>query len=307
VTGGFAHSALLYADQDEFLRGVIDFLEPALARREPALIALPAERLELVRAHVGDRAELWDMREAGRNPGRLIGAYHERICAQRAGTVHFVGEVLWPGRSAEELVEALLHEALANLAFAKLPARALCPLDRAHLDRAVLERARRAHPLLAGPGGSVPNREYRPQAALRALAAPLPPPPARVARLPFEGGDLARVRALVAGCATSAGLEASRRADLVLVASELAANSLVHGGGRGELRVWSTPERIICEVAGPGEIADPLAGRMRPSAEQRCGRGLWLANQLCELAQVRSYGGGSVVRVQMLRPTRDRP
>jgi anti-sigma regulatory factor (Ser/Thr protein kinase) len=40
-----------------------------------------------------------------------------------------------------------------------------------------------------------------------------------------------------------------------------------------------------------------LAGRIRPGPDQSSGFGLWLANQLCDLVQVRSLPSGTVVRL----------
>jgi hypothetical protein len=40
-------------------------------------------------------------------------------------------------------------------------------------------------------------------------------------------------------------------------------------------------------------------GRRRPTSRQLHGRGLWLVQQLCDLVQVRTEPGGTVVRVQV--------
>ena len=58
----------------------------------------------------------------------------------------------------------------------------------------------------------------------------------------------------------------------------------------------------MCEVADAGRILDPLAGRRRPEPGQLGGYGLWLANQLCELVQVRTFAGGGAVRAHMRLP-----
>ncbi len=58
------------------------------------------------------------MAELGRNPARIIPevqAFTDKHPGQR---VRFVGEPIWPGRSAAEICEATRHEALLNLAFA---------------------------------------------------------------------------------------------------------------------------------------------------------------------------------------------
>ena len=130
-------------------------------------------------------------------------------------------------------------------------------------------------------------------------AEPLPEPPASALELAFEAGPLQALRWLVARAAEDAGLDETRAADLVLAVHELATNTLRHGGGRGQLRIWREPEALICEVSDAGRLDQPLAGRERPLAAQPGGRGLWLVNQLCDLAQIRCFPTGSVVRVQM--------
>jgi hypothetical protein len=46
-----------------------------------------------------------------------------------------------------------------------------------------------------------------------------------------------------------------------------------------------------------GFISDPLAGRRIPSPDGAGGIGLWLVNQLCDLAEVRSTAEGTTARV----------
>ena len=77
----------------------------------------------------------------------------------------------------------------------------------------------------------------------------------------------------------------------------MATNSVLHGGGRGTLRVWREAEMLVLEVRDAGQIPEPLVGRRRPEPGQIWGQGLWLANQICELVQVRSSAAGTVVRL----------
>jgi anti-sigma regulatory factor (Ser/Thr protein kinase) len=88
-------------------------------------------------------------------------------------------------------------------------------------------------------------------------------------------------------------------ADLALVVHEVAMNSVRHGGDRGRFRLWSDGDAVDAQVDGAGTIADPLAGRRRPGASSESGRGLWLANHLSDLLQVRSSEHGTSVRVHM--------
>ena len=78
---------------------------------------------------------------------------------------------------------------------------------------------------------------------------------------------------------------------------EVAVNSVEHGGGSGDIRVWEEPGALVVELRDGRHIADPLVGRQLPSWDDAGGRGLWLANQLCDLVQIRSRPTGTVVRI----------
>jgi anti-sigma regulatory factor (Ser/Thr protein kinase) len=147
---------------------------------------------------------------------------------------------------------------------------------------------RRASPEFAGLDASAGS-----------LEDPLQEPRTLVRTLLFGTNELAEIRGLVDGRALSAGLTLERREDFVLAVNEIATNSIRHGGGSGVLRIWRDPDALICEVTDAGRIDDPLAGRQMPESAQIGGYGLWLANQVCDLVQVRSGSGGSTVRVSM--------
>ena len=54
------------------------------------------------------------------------------------------------------------------------------------------------------------------------------------------------------------------------------------------------PVRVDAHDAG--FIGDPLVGRRVPDPMQEDGRGVWMANQLCDLVQIRSSDAGTIVR-----------
>ena len=206
---------------------------------------------------------------------------------------------MWPGRSDAELVECELNESLLDMAFANgQPWRLLCTYDLDSLD----DRSSRRRDAATPPA--------RPTAIARALIAPtpaslagaLPPAPAAARTLAFAGDDLAELRAFLTRCAAEEGIQEEHAEELVLAVNELATNSVRYGGGHGELRVWREPAGLVCEVRDEGHIADPLVGRSRPAAQESSGRGLWLANQLCDLVQIRSTPAGSTVRVLKCAP-----
>jgi anti-sigma regulatory factor (Ser/Thr protein kinase) len=302
VGGAFSHQAVYYRAPGAYLDAVLPFVRDGLARGEPVLVAVPEPMAALVRSGLnGQHAQVSfaPMTELGRNPGRIISAVWEFIGQQHGRPVRFLGEPFWPARTAAEVREAVRHEALLNLAFGAAPVAILCPYDAGQLARHVITSACRTHPVIRGPAGLRPSLAYIGGRVPRAAARPLPRPPRRAARLVYAG-DLRPVRDFVARQAEEAGLGPDRSADLVLAAGELAANSLRHASGTGELRVWFTRDEIVCQVTDCGQIADPLVGRRRPP--DASGLGLWVVHQVCDLVELRTGRHGTVVRMHVRRP-----
>ena len=67
------------------------------------------------------------------------------------------------------------------------------------------------------------------------------------------------------------------------------------------MRIWRDRSSVMCEIRDSGRFDNPLADRKRPSKDLGSPRGLWLANQLCNLVQIRSLPEGTVVRLHMNR------
>jgi anti-sigma regulatory factor (Ser/Thr protein kinase) len=131
------------------------------------------------------------------------------------------------------------------------------------------------------------------------LHAGFAPAPLKARRQAFGLDDLHDVRALVAAAATAGGLPAARADDLVAAASELAANSVLYGGGRGLASVWGEDGSAFVEVADAGTITDPAVGRERPDPATEHGRGLYIARQLCDEVWIDTGPTGTRVRLRM--------
>ena len=127
---------------------------------------------------------------------------------------------------------------------------------------------------------------------------PLPEPPGGAATLAYRA-DLASPRAHTARYASSIGLPRDRVLDLVLAVGELAANTFRHTGAGGVVSIWSAGNELVCQVQDTGHIIDPLAGRRRPSADAASGHGLLIVHQVCDLVELRSSAGGTVIRLHM--------
>ena len=296
----FEHEALFYEGVDGFVAGTLPFLREGLDAGEAMLVAVGPEKIARLQAALGadaDAVQFADMTVLGRNPGRIISAWWDFVDEHPQRTLRGIGEPVWAGRGAAELVECQLHESLLNVAFADIgPFRLLCPYDVAALGDGAVHEARCSHPIVDAHESS----HYRgAERLLSPFETSLPAPTAPATTRGFDADSLEEVRATVADCADRAGLDRVRAADLVLAVNEAAANSVVHGGGHGVLRAWRENSSLVCEVRDRGRIADPLVGRRRAAPDAPTGRGVWIAHQTCDLVQLRSGADGTVVRMHM--------
>ena len=304
----FVHEAFLYRDSEEFLRGTLQFIRAGVEAGEPVFVVLNAEKIERLRETLGEDADcviFADMAAVGANPARIIGAWRKFVDEYGADgqPIRGIGEPIWAERSDSELAECHRHESLLNLAFANTPAfRLLCPYNVSALDASVVEEAARTHPFVSDVDSFGESERYRGIEAISApFSDPLSEPPASAAELPFDGDSLAAVRELVTERAVESGMSHTRADALVLAVNEIATNSIRHGGGSGVLRVWEESDFVICQVEDSGRIEEPMVGRLQPVLHEPGGRGLWLANQLCDLVQVRTFEDGNVVRIHLAR------
>lgn len=332
----FHHEAILYAGPGSLAAAAAPPVRAAVAQGEPVMVVLPTQTNELLRGALGpfaDGVEFADMQAVGQNPAQIIPLWREFVDrhAQAGRRTLGIGEPVWASRGAAALVECRHHEALLNVAFAAdSDFRLLCPYDTTSLGSSVLAAVGASHPIVSrwGDGGGAGGAAARglsgdpssdPHSVIGAGAAPgaelavqrdvpgdapadlfaepLPAPPPDAREFAFDVRTLSQVRRFVDLFATEAGLDAVARRDLMLAADELATNSVRHAGGSGLLRIWTEPDRVICEVVDSGHITDPLVGRRRPGPSDAGGRGLWMANQVCDLVQIRTSPTGTTVRL----------
>lgn len=301
----FRHEALLYSDWTEFVAGTVRFIREGLDRHEPVFVVESQQKIEMLHAALGDSADkvtFANMAEVGANPARIIPAWQDFVAAHADATLlRGIGEPIWAGRTPEELVECQRHEALLNTAFAA--GRAwwlLCPYDTAHLPQEVIAEARRSHEFVSTSQSIDLSKDFQSGHLSRTpLDLPFAEPTQTMTRFSFNRSSLSALRGEVRRAAESRGLSAGRLADFVAAVNEVATNSVVHGGGRGVARVWKDRDLVVCEIKDTGNFDDPLADRRRPDPEAASPRGLWLANHLCDLVQIRSGPAGTVVRLHI--------
>jgi anti-sigma regulatory factor (Ser/Thr protein kinase) len=297
---GFSHPGLLYHGATEFIDIVNDFVLEGLAAGVPVMVAVPGKKSDLLQATLKVAgAHFVDMTELGRNPARIIPAIREFQGDYGSGPIRFVGESIWFGRNVAEIGEAVRHEALINVAFQDCPVTVLCPYDAEVLPRYVIKEAWRIHPLVIEGGVARPSEAYAdPESVYADAAWPLEESPGDAEVREFRTDmDLTRMRALVQQFGWAANLPVERVDDLVLAVSEVASNSVQHGGGAGSLTMWCDDRSaVIAEIQDSGEITDPLVGRYPPGPGLEV-KGLWLVNQLCDLVQIRSGPSGTCTRL----------
>ncbi|TDC09956.1 sensor histidine kinase [Nonomuraea longispora] len=303
----FAHPALLYRGEPEYVAATTAFVREGLAAGEPVAVAVPARNLALIEAALGPDARavrLLDMGVAGRNPGRIIPAVLRDFADRHPdGHVRIIGEPVWPGRTPAEYPACAQHEALINLSFAGRHVTILCPYDVEGLDPAVIEEASRTHPVLRDASGERRSPLFAPELVIDAHNRPFDEP-AQCATLRFDNGNLSEARSLAAREAVALGFHGDRLDDVRLAVAELGANSLDHGGGSGTIKVWTVDGRLVCEVSDAGHITDPLAGRSPVDPRQAGSRGLLIINLLSDLVRVHSTPEGTTVRIYFDVPGR---
>lgn len=126
-------------------------------------------------------------------------------------------------------------------------------------------------------------------------------PPRDARAFKITARNLGALRRFVARSAAAFGLDDTRVDELVVATNEVATNSVVHGGGNGELKMWAAPSAVTCEIRDEGWIRDSVSRRPAPATTAADGRGLWIAKKLCDRVEIRSTRAGSSVRLHMSR------
>jgi anti-sigma regulatory factor (Ser/Thr protein kinase) len=294
------HIAFFYYKRDEYLAAIRDFVAAGLDHAEPVLVAVPGDHLPPDWQPLAHQAvSAVDMGQLGRNPARIIPALRAFADHHPGQRVRYLGESVWPDRPAAEQLAAARYESLVNLAFADAQVTMLCLYNAADLPESAIGLACSTHPTLLSDGRERASIRYLGPAGFPdRLDEPLPPPPVSADALNY-GRDLRPLRALVTAGAQRAGLDASRCMDLVIAASEVAANTLRHTTSGGVIRVWHADGEVLCQLEDAGHIRDPLAGYRRPSDGMPGGQGLWLVNQVCDLVEIRTGQSGTTIRLHM--------
>ena len=289
----YRHECVFYSGTDGFLDAALPFVRDGLARQEPVMVAVAEPRLQALRSALGDDAGdvmFADMAQLGHNPALIIPAWRD-FTDRHSGAgrpVRGIGEPIWASRRPAEIQEAQLHEALLNVAVPPdTPLWLLCPYDTTALDHEIIAEAQRSHPVLVQTNTYRASTHYGGAAhAEQFFGRPLPPPLSPTMVIPFDPHHRHVRRTLDA--ATSAGLPVYRATRLAVAVDELAHAADQHSA-RVTIRLWHDQTGMIGEITDPGTVHDPMIGRGPGSGPfPPRERAIRLANELCDLVQIRS-------------------
>ena len=298
----YRHECLLYAGTCGFLDAVVPFVRDGLARQQPVLVAVTEPRLAALKSALAGDAErvlFADMADVGHNPAMMTTTWLEFIDRHggAGNPLRGIGEPIWAARRREVIVEAQLHEALLNVVVSPdSPLWLLCPYDTSALDRQVIVEATRSHPVVVESHTYRGSTRYGGAAHVGQLfCTPFREPHVAVTPIRFDPHDHGHVGEILA-FAADAGLRINRAIKLAAAVDELAA-AADHHNLEVAIRVWSERTALVCEVTDPDTVHDPTSGRRAGTFSLR-DRALRLANETCDLVQVRSGRAGTATRVR---------
>ena len=302
VHDSYRHESLFYRGIDDFVAGTADFVREGLALNQPVMVAVAEPRLTALRRSLGrdaDRVQFADMAELGRNPALIIPAWREFTRRAAGKPMRGIGEPIWPQRWDAEIVECQFHEALLNLAVTDTtPLWLLCPYDVTALSEGIVAEARLSHPVMVDSGTTTSSPDYGARRHVMELfGRPLPEPTSAVTALTLAPERPDEIADLVLSRARTAGLPAQRSTKLAAAVDEVVLAGIDASDGDVRVRLWQDRSALVCEVADDGVISDPMVGRSESLSANSRERGIRLANELCDLVQVRSGAAGTAVRV----------
>ena len=281
----------MYDGPADFVARTLPIVQRARTDGAAVLVVVPEPRLTALRTAVGEATTdvtFTDMTTVGRNPGRIISVWDDFVRGQAGGRVVGIGEPIWSGRSRDELIECQIHEELLDTAFAESEGVEIqCPYDVGSLSGDVITEACRAH----GPSASTSDRNP--------FWKPLRPAPEGAYLQSFDERGVRDLRGLIAGLAEHVGLGSERTAR---PRARRQRDRHEQRAPRWRRRDTSSLDRRRCGGLRSERRRLPArpAGRSPSTTPDAMGgRGLWLANQLCDLVQVRNGVEGCVVRVRV--------
>jgi anti-sigma regulatory factor (Ser/Thr protein kinase) len=292
------HHGFVYESDDEYVGRSVAFLKDGLEAGEGAIVANTRGGLAKMRDALGPDAErvvFFDLSSTYTRPARAVASYHRAFVEQlrRAPSVRAVANGQF-GPAPADWQEWTAYEAITNLAYAHLPVWVVCAYDANALPDSVIEAVWRTHPEMLGDDWQESHHFEDPAELVRKLTRE--PEPLPGLRSFSVGDDLEAFRERLARELVAENIREAQVLDMLVAATEVATNAVLHGGGIEEVRVGRADGRFVCEVVDRGGgFDDPLAGYLVP--REGIGAGLWVARQLTWRVESFDSPRGFTVRI----------
>ncbi|GAB4081953.1 ATP-binding protein [Modestobacter muralis] len=291
-------------------------LRRAVAAGEPVVVACPEAVAAAVLATLEGVGDVYvaPTDPLDDRPPAALAAIAELVDARAPGAGRRLHLVTGPGGPHTDPAVWMQTEALLNHVLAERPVDHICllgPLD-AGPDRSagpvvdVDAVVHATHPWLLTEVGTVRNPAYRlPAELLREVQRAAVPDPLEETEPTLAMVDLEDMRALrraLTRVLADSSLSEDAAQDFVLAIDEVTANASEHGIPPVDVRLWCTPERLLCAVTDRGAaFDDPLVGYGPAHGDMAVGgMGLWLARRSVDsltAAPADDSGDGCTVRL----------
>ena len=301
----YRHVGHVMRDGEDVTTVVAPFLAEALAGGEPVVIACPAPLAAALAAALdgNDDVQVVSADPLRQRTPEALASITELIDRDLPGNGRRLHLVTGPGRPDSDPSMWAQTEALLNHVLAERPVDHLCLMSAGDGPEAL---ARATHPWLLTATGTEPNPDYRPPAdLLREVQQAAIPDPLEATEPTLAMVDLADMRALrraLNQVLADSALSPDAAQDFVLAIDEVTANAAEHGVPPVDVRLWCTPERLLCAVTDRGAaFDDPLIGYGPAHGDMAVGgMGLWLARRSVHsltAAPADASGDGCTVRL----------
>jgi anti-sigma regulatory factor (Ser/Thr protein kinase) len=284
----YRHIGHVLVDDEDVAAVVAPFLRRAVSAGEPVVIACPEPLAGALATALGNATDVQIAPAAplADRPPNALAAITALIDRDLPGDGRRLHLVTGPGRPDADGSLWTQTEALLNHVLAARPVDHLCLMLPADGETAATEAVARAtHPWLLTGDGTVRNSDYRPPAELlREVQRAQVPDPLEATEPTLAMVDLDDMRALrraLNRVLADSALSPDAAQDFVLAIDEVTANAAEHGVPPVDVRLWCTPERLLCAVTDHGAaFDDPLIGYGPAHGDMAVGgMGLWLARR----------------------------
>lgn len=293
------HEALIHSSDEELVEGTRELIEGGLVAGDLVIVFGGDHQIEPLREAWGDdpRITFTDQKDAYRSPTYALAEFQRMMQREqeRGQRIRVTAPVPF-GEEPRSRRTWTAYEALIDRALAPYDFTSLCQYDTRVLTDELIDHGRATHDrVITSSGvetGGDRREEVLAEVARLDAADPLATAPRVYEDMVTGPRDLARVRA---------GLRDVPQ-DLLVGASEVITNALVHGGPPVIVTLHRAADGWLLVVTdhGPG-LRDPYAGVDSPLADlaEASGRGLWIARQLCDQLTITCdpEAGGTTVRL----------